>query len=526
MSMLSVENATQMFGDKVIFTNISFRLLKGEHAGLVGSNGAGKSTLLRILAGELLPDAGKIEWLPRVKIGYLQQHPDLQAKTTIQQNLQAAFAHLFEIERSMLQVAEEMAKEGAKRSIELLVARYGELQSKLDHSGFYQIDPRIEEVAAGLGLTELGLNRTVETLSGGQRTKLLLARLLLEEPDVLLLDEPTNYLDDIHIAWLAGYLKRYEHAYFVVSHDEGFLNEITTTIYHLEHQSITRYAGNYAAFVSSHERSQQQLRDAYEKQQKEIVRLESFIQKNKVRKAKQAKSREKVLDRMERVEKPVSLPQPRFMFPVCSETVSRVLEARDLLVGYSEPLLGPIDLQVKRGEKIAIIGSNGIGKSTLLKTLLGHVSQLRGTVKIGERVKAAYFAQEELACGQTPLALLWSLRPDLTQKEIRQVLARSGLTEQHIRRPIASLSGGEQAKVRLCQLMLAQSNVLVLDEPTNHLDSRAKEALKAALAEYKGTILLVSHEPAFYQEWVTQVWQVQRWCSESGAMNPPWPRKK
>lgn len=510
MSMLSVENVTHTFGDKAIFTKICFRLLPGEHAGLVGSNGAGKSTLLRILAGELLPDSGKVEWLPHVKIGYLQQHTDLEAGTTIMQNLQGAFAHLYEMEQSMLLAAEKMA--AADGNLEQLVARYGALQSMLDHSGFYQIDAKIQEVAAGLGLVELGLNRQVEQLSGGQRTKLLLAKLLLEEPDVLLLDEPTNFLDDMHIAWLTHYLKSYKHAYMVVSHDEAFLNEIATTIFHLEHQTIKRHAGNYEAFARNEEQNKRKVQAAFENQQKEISRLESFIQKNKVRKAKQAKSREKVLERMERIEKPTTAQQPRFMFHVQTEPVSRIFEARKMLVGYAEPLLGPIDLQVKRGEKIAVVGYNGIGKSTMLKTLLGYVPPVSGAVQRGERVKAAYFAQEESASEQTPLELLWSMRPDLTQKEIRQALARSGLTEQHIRQPICSLSGGEQAKVRLCGLMLTESNVLVLDEPTNHLDVRAKEALKEALKQYKGTILLVSHEPAFYEEWVTQVWQLQLWC--------------
>lgn len=509
MSMLTVENVTHMYGDKIIFQNIGFRLLRGEHAGLVGSNGAGKSTLLRILAGELLPDAGKIEWFSHLNIGYLQQHIDLQAGTTIMQYLQGAFSHLYETEKMMLQITEKMASSG--NHLEQLLVRYGELQSILDHSDFYHIEANIEEIASGLGILELGMDLDVEKLSGGQRTKLLLGKLLLEEPHVLLLDEPTNYLDDVHIEWLINYLKSYEHAYLVVSHDEKFLNEITTTIYHLEHQTIKRYTGNYENFVKGYEQSRQQLQEAYERQQREINRLENFIDKNRVRKAKQAKSREKALERITRVGKPTSASKPRFIFHVHSEPVSQILEATHIQIGYTEPLLGPIDLQVTRGEKIAIVGHNGIGKTTMLKTLLGHLQPLRGILRVGERVKPAYFSQEGFASSQTPLEQVWSLRPDLTQKEIRQELARSGLNEQHIRQPLCSLSGGEQAKVRLCELMLTNSNVLVLDEPTNHLDVSSKEAFKEALKQYKGTILLVSHEPAFYEEWVTQVWQVQDW---------------
>lgn len=510
MSILSVDQVSHSYGDKKIFHQINFRLLRGEHAGLVGSNGAGKSTLIRILAGDLLPDEGSVDWLPHVRIGFLQQHIDLQAGITIMQYLQSAFAHLYKLERSMMQLADSMASADGK--LENLLAEYGEIQNKLEHAGFYQIDAKIEEVAAGLGILELGRDRDVDQLSGGQRTKLLLAKLLLEEPQVLLLDEPTNYLDDMHIEWLIGYLKSYEHAYLIISHDERFLNQTANVIFHLEHQTIKRYTGNYDAFRKSYELSKQQLHEAYNRQQKEINKLESYIQKNRNRKAKQAKSREKALEKIDRIDIPAPGSKPRFTFHVHSEPVSRVIKASNIRIGYTEPLFSAIDLQIMRGQKIAIVGYNGIGKSTLLKTLLGTIRPISGTVQWGERVMAAYFAQEDLCATHTALEHLWSFRPDLTQKEIRRTLAMSGLAETHIRRPICSLSGGEQAKVRLSELMLTDSNLLVLDEPTNHLDIRAKEALQLALSQYKGTILIVSHEPEFYQDWVTGVWHVQDWC--------------
>lgn len=512
MSMLSVENLSHMFGDKMLFQKIGFRLLRGEHAGLVGSNGAGKSTLLRILAGELLPDQGKVEWHPHANIGYLQQHVDLQAGTTIRQFLQGAFARLYEIEAAMQELAEQMASSSEDTEQQLI--QYGELLNQLEHSGFYALEAKIEEVAAGLGIMELGMDRDVEKLSGGQRTKLLLGRLLLQEPHVLLLDEPTNYLDAPHIEWLTGYLKGYEHAYLVVSHDERFLNKVTATIFHLDHQTIKRYTGNYSAFLASYEQSRLQLMQAYNRQQREVARLESFIQKNRNRKAKQAKSREKVLQKMERMDKPAPGPRPRFSFAVFSEPSSRILEARQLQIGYTEPLFAPVDLRVMRGDKIAITGHNGIGKSTMLKTLLGLLQPYSGTMQLGEGVKAAYFAQESPASAQTALERLGELRPDLTNKAIRQALAMSGLTDKHIRQPLCALSGGEQAKVRLCELMLTESNVLVLDEPTNHLDTSSKEAFKEALCSYKGTVLLVSHEPEFYEEWVTNIWQIQDWMTK------------
>ncbi len=326
-----------------------------------------------------------------------------------------------------------------------------------------------------------------------------------------MLDEPTNYLDHVHIEWLIGYLKRYESAYMVVSHDEEFMNEVTSTIFHLEHHHIKRYTGNYAAFKDQYKLSRHQLHDAYARQQKEISRLESFVQKNRNRNAKQAKSREKMLSKIQRIEIQKTTPKPRFKFTVNKEPVSKIVEAKQLQFGYIQPLFSPKDFVVTRGEKIAITGYNGIGKSTMLKTLIGNISPLGGILHIGDGVQVAYYAQEHETSQETPLTYLWNCRPDLTQKEIRQTLASSGLTDKHIRRSISQLSGGEQAKVRLCKLMITRANVLVLDEPTNHLDVHAKEALKEALTRYEGTIILVSHEPDFYLDWVTHVWSVQDW---------------
>ncbi|MBB3110274.1 ATPase subunit of ABC transporter with duplicated ATPase domains [Paenibacillus phyllosphaerae] len=510
MSLLQVEQLSHTYGDKTIFHQASFRLLRGEHIGLVGSNGAGKSTLLRILAGELIADAGKLEWQAQLTIGYLQQHLGLLPGHSIKQVLQSAFSSLYRMEERLLTIAEEMTAAGGDR-LERLLAQYGELQQRLEDSGFYEIETHMAEVAHGLGLLELGPERDVAALSGGQRTKLLLAKLLLEQPDVLLLDEPTNFLDDAHIEWLIGYLKSYEQAYLVISHDEHFLNEVTTAILHVDQHAIRRYAGNYEAFRRTFDLGREQLQSAYDRQQKEIQKLESFIQKNKVRNAKQAKSREKMLGRLSIIEKPAQGPPPRFRFHVHAEPVPQVLQANRIEVGYTTPLFKPVDLRVARGAKIAITGYNGIGKSTMLKTLLGELPPLGGTVKRGERVQGAYFAQETVPPVCTPFDHLATLRPDLTNKDLRRLLASAGLNEQHIRQPVASLSGGEQAKVRLCELMAAKSNMLLLDEPTNHLDARAKEALREALIRYEGTIILVSHEPSFYEDWVTQVWRVQEW---------------
>lgn len=278
MSILTVENVSHSYGEKTILYNACFRLLKGEHVGLVGKNGIGKSTLLRLLTGELIHDDGNIEWFPHVKIGFLQQHIDLQEGITIEEYLQSAFSNLYELERDMLKLTEEMA--GAGEVAKLLV-RYGELQTILENSNFYQIHTEIEEVATGLGLFEIGLEKDVSKLSGGQRTKLLLGKLLLEKADVLLLDEPTNYLDTAHIEWLQSYLQMYEKAYIIISHDEIFLNNITNVIYHLEERKVKRYAGDYETFLQSYQLQRKQLQAAYAKQQKEIAHLEGFIQKIK-----------------------------------------------------------------------------------------------------------------------------------------------------------------------------------------------------------------------------------------------------
>lgn len=510
MSILNVEGLTHMYGDQITFRDVHFRLLPGEHAGLVGANGAGKSTLFRLLTGSLLPDAGKIEWAPQVQVGFLEQHIELQEGTTIRQYLERAFSGLFAMEKEMGAIAERLADPGEE--LDALLRKYGELQAALEHHEFYQISSKIEDIASGLGITELGLERDVSLLSGGQKTKLLLAKLLLEEPQVLLLDEPTNYLDQVHIEWLTGYLKRYKHAYIVVSHDEHFLNEITTVIFHLAHQNMKRYTGNYRQFQKELALGQVQQQIAYEKQSKEIERLEAFIDKNRLRKAKQAKSREKMLSRIVRVEKPVEGPAPRFEFSTPAATAgTTIVETKALEVGYHSPLFKPVSLKVRKGDKIAIVGENGAGKSTLVNTLLGQLRPLGGKLLASEQVKAAYYRQEDTAPVETPMEKVWALRPDLTQKDIRKVLAMAGLTAEHIRKPIRALSGGEQAKVRLAELMLTPSHLLVLDEPTNHLDVRAKEALKKGLMDYKGTVLLVSHEPAFYQDWVTDVWKVAEW---------------
>ncbi|WP_257348317.1 ABC-F family ATP-binding cassette domain-containing protein [Pseudalkalibacillus decolorationis] len=513
MSMLHVKGLTHGFGDRTLFNDIEFRLLKGEHVGLVGANGTGKSTLLKLLTDKIDSDEGEIEIHPGIEMGYLEQHPDFKRDQTIKSYLRGAFQYLFDLEKEMMRLTERLSLE-SNEQLEADLIQYGEIQETLEVNRFYELDATIEEIAAGLGIAELGMDRVTAALSGGQRTKLMLAKLLLQKPDILLLDEPTNYLDDLHIQWLRNYLATYPNAFVLISHDTAFMNEVVNIIYHLEHRTITRYVGNYKAFVEAYELRKQQIHQAFNRQQREINKLEDYIQRNKARAstAKQAKSREKQLGKIERIDKPVVQPKSWFGFQVCREPNQEVLTTQNLAIGYEKPLIDHLSLILKKNEKIAITGYNGIGKTTTLKTLLGRLKPVSGNVKIGSFVRPAYLEQEmEFSGNESALQYVWSRYPLMEEKEVRKRLARSGLKSEHIYQPIATLSGGEQTKVRLCVLMLEESNLLVLDEPTNHLDINAKAALKSALVEYKGTVLLVSHEPDFYEEWVSGIWNVEDW---------------
>ena len=390
-----------------------------------------------------------------------------------------------------------------------LMEEVGELQDRLDSRNFYTLDAKIDEVARALGVMDFGMETDVTSLSGGQRTKVLLAKLLLEKPDILLLDEPTNYLDAEHIDWLKRYLQNYENAFVLISHDIPFLNDVINIVYHVENQHLTRYTGDYEQFQEVYAMKKAQLEAAYERQQKEIADLKDFVNRNKARVATRnmAMSRQKKLDKMDIIELQSEKPKPSFDFKMARTPGRFIFQAENLQIGYDRPLTKPLNLTFERNKKIAIIGANGIGKTTLLKSLLGLIPALSGQVERGDYLELGYFEQEvEGGERQTPLEAVWNAFPALNQAEVRAALARCGLTSKHIESQIQVLSGGEQAKVRLCLLMNRENNVLVLDEPTNHLDVDAKDELKRALQAYKGSILMVCHEPDFYEGWVSQVW--------------------
>lgn len=515
MSLLTVENLSHTFGDRVLFKNVSFRLLAGEHVGLVGANGVGKSTLMNILTGQLLKDQGKVEWTPKVHYGYLDQHTKLTPGKTIRDVLKDAFLPLYEQEKELMAITDKMA-DATPEELEALLEEMGEIQDRLENSGFYLLDVKVEEMANGLGLNAVGLDRDVAALSGGQRTKVLLAKLLLEKPTVLLLDEPTNYLDVEHIEWLKRYLNDYPYAFILISHDTEFMNEVVNVIYHLEFAKLTRYSANYEKFLTMAEINKNQHIDAYEKQREYIKKQEDFIQRNKARYSTsgRAKSREKQLDRIERIDRPETAAKPTFVFKESRASGKIVFEAENMEIGYSYPLLPKMNITIERGDKIAVVGCNGVGKSTLLKTMLGKIDPLNGKTYRGDFLFPSYFEQEVKAANMTPIDDVWNEFSSMNQHEVRAALARCGLKNEHITRPLNMLSGGEQAKVRLCKLLMRESNWILFDEPTNHLDVVAKEELQRALKEYKGTVVLVCHEPDFYEGWVTKVWDVEAWSND------------
>lgn len=516
MSILTVKNMSHGFGDRAIFENVSFRLLKGEHVGFIGANGEGKSTFMNIITNKLMPDEGEIQWSNKVRVGYLDQHAVLEKGQSIRQVLKGAFKYLFDLEEEMLVITDKMS-DATPEELEKLLEEMGNIQDMLDHNDFYSIESKVEEVAGGLGLKDIGLDRDVTELSGGQRTKVLLAKLLLEKPDILLLDEPTNYLDEEHIVWLKRYLQEYENAFILISHDIPFLNSVINLIYHVDNKELTRYVGDYDNFLRIYEANKKQLEAAYKRQQQEIEKLEDFIARNKARISTtgRAKSRQKVLDKMEVIELPEEKPKPQFNFKSARASGKIIFETTDLVIGYNEPLSKPLNLRMERGQKIALRGSNGIGKTTLLKSLIGDIKPLSGKVHKGEYQYIGYFEQEGSKNNKnTCIEEFWKEFQGYTQYEVRAALAKCGLTTKHIESKVMVLSGGEQAKVRLAKLINKETNILILDEPTNHLDVDAKEELKRALKEYKGSILLVSHEPEFYEDVVTEVWNCEEWSTK------------
>lgn len=499
MSILEVTNLTHSFAEKILYKNATFEVFKGEHMGIIGQNGTGKTTLLRSLTGDLTPDCGNIKWQKNIKIGYLDQHAKINKELTVFEYLKTAFDDLYAIERKLNKIYEDMATISDNDIYE----KASDYQNLLVNRGFYEIESTILKISAGLGVTPLGMETLIQNLSGGQRAKVILAKLLLESPNVLLLDEPTNFLDKEHVEWLSEFLKTFKGTFLLISHDFKFMDKVTNCILDIEFQKITKYNGNLTKFLEIKGLRRESYIREFEAQQKEIKKQEEFIAKNRVRAstAKQAQSRIKKLEKMEKLAPPQTPPKPTFKLVSLPISNQKALKVHSLVIGYEKPLLPKISFEIKPGEKAVITGFNGIGKSTLIKTLLNQIPAISGNFKFADYVQISYFEQDLIwkNLNDTPLEIIAEKFPKLSAKEIRKNLAQCGVMSKNVTQKIDTLSGGEQSKVKLCITINTPSNFLILDEPTNHLDAEAKNVLKEQLLKWDGNLILVSHESDFYE---------------------------
>ena len=511
MSIVKIEHLQHAYLDKVLYDDTNFQVNDQEHVGVIGQNGVGKSTLIKILTKQLVPDNGQITWKKKLKVGYLDQYASLKAGQTIKEFLRSAFAELLKQQQLLTSLYQQMSVDANADLIE----RAGNIQAWLEENGYYEIDTKVQQVATGLGLDALGYDHDVMDLSGGQRSKLILAKLLLKNPDILLLDEPTNYLDSQHISWLADYLQNFAGAFVVVSHDFDFLGKIVNVVYDLELGRLTRYSGSLQQALRQKAANQQTYLKSYVSQQKKIAKTQAYIQKNRAgSRSKSAKSREKQLSKMKVLAPPTNRNKPNFSFPYLDNTSQIVLEVNDLKIGYQQPLLQKeLNFSVAMGEKVVITGFNGIGKTTLIRTILNQIPSLGGSVRLAQTAKVAYYQQDLLWPHPlvTPIDILQQQFSGQAQRVIRSTLARAGLTAQQMVAAVKTLSGGEQVKVKLALLMLQQANFLILDEPTNHLDDDSKASLQQALKDYRGAVILVTHETSFYDDsWINKILNIEK----------------
>ena len=511
---LKVNNLSMSFDKKVLYQNASFTVNRGEKVGIVGSNGTGKTTLINILNGIIIPDSGNIEFEKSIKVGFLDQYLKIDKKLTIKEYLNEAFKELNDINDKLLAIQKEISQEQDENRIEELMNIMDNYQERLQFDNFYASDTKIMKVATGLGVTNYGMDTLVSRLSGGQKIKVILTKLLLENPNFLILDEPTNFLDTIHVDWLVKYLKEYKGTILMVSHNQEFLNDVCNYILDVDFGIITKYRGNYNNFLMKKEFMVENREKEVERNIKKKKELQDFIDKNRTRAstAKRAQSRQKQLDKMEDMNKLKSIHKKMFLtFNYQSISSHVFLKVDDLEIGYYSSLLPPISFQIRSGEKLAITGFNGIGKTTLLKTLIGELHPIQGHFKFVDEAKIAYFPQENIWENDelTPIELVSSIYPEMDTKTIRSNLAKVALTQDVTMQKIKTLSGGEQSKLKLCLVMLKRANVLILDEPTNHLDSEAKESLIDCLKKYPGTVIFASHERSFIEKLSTKVYNIE-----------------
>lgn len=501
MSLLEVENLEFKYTDQNLYNKVNFRILPKEHIVLVGDNGCGKSTFLNLIAGNLIPDAGKITWLNHVTYDYLDQHLKVKTDISIMDYLSEVFEPLLVKEKEMNSYY-EMLGNCKEYEYDKYLARAQTIQEELEKQNFYQMNSTLGNMVNGLGISSYGLDTHLKKLSGGQRAKVYLAKLLLEAPDVLLMDEPTNFLDVAHIEWLAKYLKSFNKAFVVISHDEEFLRQVGDVVYCLSNKEMVRYKMNYDMFLKEKELRESQYQNAYENQQKFIKKTQDFIQKNIVRATttKQAQSRRKVLEKLNVLAKPLNHEAMHLKFPFSKGLGQEVLKFKRLTVGYEDKaVLSDLDFLLKHNQKVAILGHNGIGKSTILKTIIGSLKPISGEYIWNPSADINYFAQEEEYDSiTTPITYLRRFYPLKTDGELRSVLATAGIKGDLAIKTMSSLSGGQQTKVRLALMTMKKSNVLIFDEPTNHLDIYSKSELWDSISQFPGSVILVTHETDFY----------------------------
>lgn len=513
--LLQANGITKLYGVTPVLEGINLQVLERERIGLVGVNGAGKSTLLQILAGDMSYDGGQIFKAKETTIGYLAQNSGLQSDRTIWEEMLDVFTPLIETERELRQMEQQIAdpasSEDPKRYQDLL-DRYAIRSDWFKDHGGYEMETRIRSILHGMGFGTFSPDTPIATLSGGQKTRLALARILLQAPDLLMLDEPTNHLDIATLTWLEDYLRGYSGALLVVSHDRYFLDRLVTTIVEIERHQSKRYTGNYSKYIELKAAEYESQLKQYEKQQDEIARMETFIQRNLVRASttKRAQSRRKALDRMDRMDRPMGdLKKAHFSFEVEYMSGKEVLQVKNLSVAFQpgEVLFRDVSFDLRRGETVALIGPNGIGKSTLLKCLIDDMKPASGTLQWGTKVKIGYYDQEqsELNPKNTVLEELWSTYPHMEEARIRTVLGNFLFSGEDVLKKISSLSGGEKARVSLAKLMLLEANMLILDEPTNHLDLFSKEVLESALIDYEGTLFFISHDRYFLNKMAERI---------------------
>lgn len=504
-----INKGTKAYGASVIFQDIQFEIRNNEKIAVVGRNGCGKTTLLKVIAEQELLDKGSIHKENGVRIGYLAQTTFPDDTICVQDALEGAFARVKELERQMEKAAAQLAQQADARTMEA----YARIQEAFEEAGGYQWESEMMNLVTRFGFTKEDLARKVGEFSGGQRTRLAFVKLLLSKPDILLLDEPTNHLDIETIEWLEGYVARYPKAVVLVSHDRTFLDHVSDVVYEIEFGVMRRYPGNYTHYVETKKQDIEIQKSAYARQQKEIARMEELIEKFRYKKSKAAfaQSKIKYLERMEKIENPTSDDTSfHAKFHAARRGGNRVMEIEGLQIGYDHPLC-TVNLQLMQAQRLAVIGPNGHGKSTLMKTLMGQVQPLAGSFLLGHQIDAGYFDQElaQFDSAKTVLEEVWDDFPQLDRTQVRTALGCFLFTQDEVFKTVDCLSGGEKVRLSLVKLMLSQPNLLMLDEPTNHLDLLGKEALEEALADYEGTMIFVSHDRYFISKLATAILEIK-----------------